>query len=284
MCRSGWPVEQYGGALSSLERPATRRGPAATRRKANVPRNAAKNVALSARCVQDAKFASCPGVAIAAAITFSVGFAWAHPALAAANGPDWLRCPIEELRAAYRRDAVDPGDVAALMVIEQEILTLCAERADAASALLKSNEEIASLREEARARRALEAESPSGAGIRLPAWATSSTSGSEPGTQPAPFSTYFGESETGTPAAGVGEAPGFPIAALSCPEPELPDYAVGSIYGLAGALRAVLWSEEKPYVVSAGAPLPGGLEVDRIDLDSVLVRTGGLAAEVLPWR
>ena len=219
------------------------------------------------------------------AIAISVGLAWAQPARAAGNGPEWLRCPIEELRAAYRRDAVDPGDVAALMVIEQEILTLCAERADAASALLKSNEEIASLREEARARRALEAESPSGAGIRLPAWATSSASGSEPGAQPAPLSTYFGESETGTPAAGVGEAPGSAIAAFSCPEPELPDYAVGAIYGLAGALRAVLWSDEKPYVVSAGAPLPGGLEVDRIDLDDgVLVRTGGLGAEVLPWR
>ena len=85
--------------------------------------------------------------------------------------------------------------------------------------------------------------------------------------------------------SGSWRGPRFRDCGVLLSEPELPDYAVGAIYGLAGALRAVLWSDEKPYVVSAGAPLPGGLEVDRIDLDDgVLVRTGGLGAEVLPWR
>jgi len=247
----------------------------------------------------------------AAALAFRPGILAAAALLAVsatavrAQGPTepaWARCPIPELRASYRETLSIAEDPAALMAVEQEILELCARRAEAVARLLSANAEVAEARAEARARRA-EADRSATASPATP-------SSAPPPSSPAPADTA---PTTPTVLAEAAPAPSRALAAFlpgslrakaalavqsppepahdgprpslapahACPEPSLPRpiYAIGSIWGRSGDLRAVLWQDGQAWTVSAGSELPGGARVDSVSVDGVRVR-----GETLPWR
>ena len=189
--------------------------------------------------------------------------------------PAWAGCPIPELRASYRDALPDRSDTAALLAVEHEILALCAERAGLVARLLEANASIA----EARAATRLLAPADGGfdattAVDQGPPAASSLPASHSPDGGPATLSDFL---SADAPAALDGDA-------ISCPEPPAgPLYAVGSVYGRSGVLRAVLWRGGEAYVVSPGTLLPDGATVQSIGLEGVRLAApegGG----VLPWR
>lgn len=192
---------------------------------------------------------------------------------AAAAGPDWLACPVPELRTAYRTELADRADPAALVEVEREILTLCAERAAVVQELLMANEQIAVLRAAAHP---APARNPT-----VPAATSSTVSGALSGWVSVPTSADPGP----VPAAAAS------LSAPVCPEPvtlaavpsPLPAYQTGAVYGRAGALRAVLWRQGVPFTAEAGTALPGAVQVTTITPEGVSVR-GAAGEHQLPWR
>ena len=227
---------------------------------------------------------ACPalrlGRALARAALLAVYLPAAFPQPAAGQPaqdvPAWAGCPIPELRASYRDALPDRSDTAALLAVEHEILALCAERAGLVARLLEANASIAEARAATRslvppdggfdAATAVD-EGPPVASSSLPA-------SHSPDGGPATLSDFLSADAS---AALDGDA-------ISCPEPPAaPLYAVGSVYGRSGVLRAVLWRAGEAYVVSPGTLLPDGATVQSIGLEGVRLAApegGG----VLPWR